>query len=358
MVAAVRAGDLSPLPHFPGHSAHISHSPRMAMVQDMADCIVDLVHDDPKTLLRVSLVSRVWVSRTRPYLFKSLKITDSKLRYLDPYCLPPLCKYVKTLYFTWTTTIEPRHILRWFERSEPHTLVVHSLQLHGIDEQTVRQSFAKFPSTSITTLDLRDISPTKKTLLTFLSLFPNTNNLTISINEWKKDQPNSKGTKKRGGRQKFGPPSISTTRSSNVFPLRASGSFKCFDPPSRVPWGCDRGQLLLTIATLPLQFHTVSLDIKEQSWAEIGAFLDSCSKTVRKLFLVLPSRKPWPCVLSTVPHAQCANATQEVPRRMIGQIITILQTSRDYAFVHQPITLLPNTFPCSCVRSNHHVYDE
>ena len=341
MVAVARAGNLPP----PSASRPKSLSPhpsppKMALVQDMADYTVDLVHDDLKTLLQVSLVSRVWVSRTRSYLFKSLKITDYKLLYLDPSCLLPLCKYVKTLHFAQTTSADPLYILRWFEHSEPHTLAVHSLELHILGQRTVRRCFEKFPCASITTLELHDISPTNETLLTLLSLFPNAGNLTISINEWKNGRPNSKETKTRSGGRKF-----------------ASGSFKSFDPPGRRPWGCNRGKLLHTIATLLPQFQTASLGVKEQSWAEIEAFLDSCSSSLRNLFLMLPPRKFWSCIPSTVPHAQFANV-QGVPSIPIGQTITILRSSKNYASVHQPMTLLPNTSTYSCVRSYHHVCDE
>ena len=48
----------------------------------------------------------------------------------------------------------------------------------------------------------------------------------------------------------------------------------------------------VSIAVLPLQFQTVSLDIREQSWEEISKFLMSCSNTLRKVFVGLLTVHP------------------------------------------------------------------
>ena len=252
------------------------------------DYIVDFLHDDPTTLLRVSLVSKAWAGRTRIHLFESLKIDESKFVSSNPSYLTPLCGYVKTLHLTWPRgAADPSPILDCFEQPKPRTLAIHSCELYTLSEWTIRLPFAKFPRASITALELHDIYPTHGTLLTLLSLFPNVDDLTISVSEWG-DEPDNEEIIQR------------------IFPPRFRGSFKSFDLPHRGPRGLHRGKCLSTIAALPLQFQTVSLSIgerswEEMSWEEIWTFLNSCSKTVKKAFLVLPCCKSRPCIPSTVP---------------------------------------------------------
>jgi hypothetical protein len=74
-------------------------------------------------------------------------------------------------------------------------------------------------------------------------------------------------------------------------PPHFGGSFKFFDPPGHGVWGFGRSKLLRTIAVFSLQFLTVSLNTKEQPWEDALIFLDSCSKTARKVFVELASRK-------------------------------------------------------------------
>ena len=169
------------------------HSPKMDLAQELVDYIIDLIHDDPATLLRVSLVSKAWVCRTRAYLCKSLKITHSKLSSSDLSHLAPLGRYAKTLQLEWPgDTADPSAILDCFEQSEPHFLAIHSCELRGLDKRTIRRYFAKFPCTSITALELRGISATLGTLPILLSLFPNVDDLTISVAEWS-NKPGSVG---------------------------------------------------------------------------------------------------------------------------------------------------------------------
>ena len=264
----------------------------MDLAQELVDYIIDLIHDDPATLLRVSLVSKAWVCRTRAYLCKSLKITHSKLLSLDPSHLAPLGGYVKTLQLDWPgRTADPSAILDCFEQSEPHSLAIHSCELRGLDKQTIRRYFAKFPCTSITALELHGISATRGTLPILLSLFPNVDDLTISVAEWS-NNPGSVDNENETIQQIPSP--------------RLRGSFKFLDPPGRRPWSYLRGDILCVIAALPLQFQTVSLDYAELS-QEASALLRSCSKTVRKLFIGRPHRMSQPRTPSAVLCAQCEN---------------------------------------------------
>ena len=261
------------------------------LAQELVDYIIDFLRDDPTTLLQVSLVSRAWVDRTRTHLFESLSITDSKLSSANPYYLTQLCKYVKTLHFKWPTNANPSSILNRFGRSRLHTLAIHFCELHTLDEQAIRRCFAKFPCTSITSLELNYITSTNETFLILLSLFPNVDDLTISACEWK-DEPGANDNH----------------IARRITPPRLSGSFKSFDPPTRRYLELNRGKLLRTIAALSPRFHTVSLGIGEQSREEIGTLLDSCSKTVKKVFLILPYSKSWPCTPPTFLHVQYVNA--------------------------------------------------
>jgi len=269
----------------------------MHLAQELVDYIVDLLHDDPKTLIQASLVSRAWLGRTRTHLCESLNITKPKFLSSNPSYLPPLCGYVKTLHFTWPVAfIDPSPVFDCFEQSAPHTLAIHSCDLQTIGEQTTRRCFENFPCGSITTLELHDISPTHRTLLVLLSLFPNVDDLTISVNRWWEDG---------SGAGPFGDGDNETAQHPS--PPRLRGRFKFFDPPGHGFSGFHREKLLRTIATLPLQFQIVSLDIREQSWEEISTFLRSCSRTVKKAFVGLPYRKSQPCILSKVLRAQHTN---------------------------------------------------
>ena len=265
---------MDPTREFADHILDAPRSPMVHLAQELVDHIIDFLHDDPAALLRVSLVSRVWVGRSRKYLCESLKIDDSKFLSSNPSHLTPLCKYVKTLHLTWPTNTSPSVILDCFERSGLHTLVIHSYKLHTLHERTMRRSFAKFPCTSITALQLQDISPAHRPLLLLLSLLLNVDDLSISANDWK-----------------GGPGSDDKDIIQRISPPRFRGSFKSFDPPQWWTLGPHRSELLRTMAALPIRFQTVSLDIEEQSRGEVGAILNSCSETVRRLFVTLPVRK-------------------------------------------------------------------
>jgi hypothetical protein len=274
--------------------AHFPHSPKMHLAQELVDHIIDLLRDDPMDLMRVSLVSRAWVSRTRSYLCKSLEITPRKISSLNPSHLTPLCGYVKTLYFTWPRDLtDPSAVLDCFESSELHTLVVYSCVLPILGERTIRQCFAKFPRASIITLELRDISLAHGTSSILLSIFPNVDNLMISVNRWWAEIP---------VRIPLGNDRYETIQRISL--PRLGGCFKFFDPSGQGTSGFH--STLRTIATFPPQFQTVSLNINEQSWEESLAFLKSCSETVRKVYIGLAYRKLQPCVPSPVSCAECA----------------------------------------------------
>jgi len=274
--------------------AHFPHSPKMHLAQELVDYIIDFLHDDQADLIRVSLVSRAWVGRARTYLCESLKITSRKLSSLNPSYLTPLCGYVKILYFVWSRNLtDPPAVLNCFELSELHTLVVHSCELPILSEQTVRRCFAKFPRASITTLELRDISLAHRTPLILLSIFPNVDNLMISIDRWWAEKPISypMGNDQFEAIQRISLP-------------RLRGCFKFLDVPGQGVLGFH--STLRTIATFLPQFQTVSLNTKEQSWEEVLDFLSSCSQTVRKVYIGLAYRKSRPCVASPVLRAERA----------------------------------------------------
>ena len=271
------------------HTPDAPHFPQAHLAQELVDYVIDFLHDDSTTLLRASLVSKAWVGSARTHLCRTLNITRSKL-FSNPLYLTPLCKYVKTLRFALPRdSASASAVLDCFEQSEPHTLVIHDCELFS--ERTIRQCFAKFPCTLITAFEIHDGRPDNETLLILLSLFPNVDDLTISISEWR-----------------FWRGSNDNEIIKRISPPRLGGSFKCFTPPDSKDVDGLRDMVLDTIVALPLQFRTISLESEDQSGEEIGAFLDSCSKTARKVFIALPYRKSWPCIPFTTPSVQCANA--------------------------------------------------
>ena len=261
----------------------------MHLAQELVDHIIDFLHDDPRSLLRVSLVSRVWVGRTRTYLYDSLKITRSKLFFLNFSCLTSICGYVKILHFAWPKdATDPSTIFDRFEQSKLHTLAIHFCELRDLDRQIIQRSFAKFPCTSITALELHDTSPTQGTFLTLLSLFPNVDDLMISVNNRWKDESIPDPLE-----------NVGDDIIQPISPPRLRGSFKFSDPSGRGFRGSDHStQLLRTVAGLPPKFQTISLDINGLS-QEVLPFLYSCSKTVRKIFVRLSFRKFRHCIPST-----------------------------------------------------------
>ena len=89
--------------------------------------------------MQASLVSRIWLGRTRSHLRELLKITRSKLFSSSPSHLPPLCGCVKTLHFTWLeASTNPPAVLDCLEQPEPHTLALRSYKLHSLREQIIR----------------------------------------------------------------------------------------------------------------------------------------------------------------------------------------------------------------------------
>jgi hypothetical protein len=215
----------------------------MRLPQELVDYVINFLHDDPRTLIQASRVQGMAWSHPLTFL-QVFKDHPPKTSVLDPSHLPPLCRYVKTLHFTSPSdATDPSTALDCFERSEPHTLALRSCNLRDLGEQTVRRCFARFPCTSITTLELHEISLTHGTLLVLLSLFPNVDNFTISPNH----------------RWEYGPRNDDDDRIlQHVSPSPIRGSFKFLDPPGLGYWSFNRGQLLPTLTTLPLQFQTVS----------------------------------------------------------------------------------------------------
>lgn len=253
----------------------------MHLAQELVDHIIDFLHNHPTTLLQASLVSRAWVGRTRTHLFKTIRITrpeqvtSSNLSYLTP-----LCKYAQTLRFTWPgNTFDPASVLDCFKHSELLFLTIYScFELRDLDERSIRRCFTMFPCTSIITLELCGIPPADGTILNLLSLFPNADNLTISVASSRKvgPGPGPFGYEERMSVQRVSP--------------RLGGSFKFSDPPGSDFFRYRRGRTLRAIAALPHQFQSVSLNIREQRWEDVLVFLGSCSRTSRTLFVEFPQR--------------------------------------------------------------------
>ena len=256
---------------------------QMHLIQDLVDHTIDFLHDDPKSLIRVSLVSKAWAGRTRPHLFRTMKITRANLSSSDPSYLAPLCRYVGILNFQWPKdTTNPSTALDCFEQSERlHTLAIYPCELHRLNEQTILRRFAKFPCASTVTLQLRHVTSTPRTFLAFLLLFPNVDNLTIHASGSWTDVPGPPVVE-GGGDQVHQP----------VSPPCLRGSFKFHHDI----WGFREIQPLPTLAALPLQFQTVSLNVVGLYWLDVLTFLDACSKTVRKVFVESPSRKFQPFI--------------------------------------------------------------
>jgi hypothetical protein len=127
-------------------------------------------------------VSRAWVGRSRIHLCETMKITRPKLIFSNLSYLTPLCGYAKTHHFTWPGVgADPSSILDCFEQSKPQNLAIHSCEPLDLNLQTIRRYFAKFPCTSITTLEFHDISPTDRVFLVLSSLFPNADDLSVSV---------------------------------------------------------------------------------------------------------------------------------------------------------------------------------
>jgi len=154
----------------------------MHLAQELVDYAIDLLHNDPVTLIQVSLVSRAWVCRT---LTQDHTPQSQPLVPLSPSYLIPLCEKVRAPHFTWKGHDNPSSVLNCFELSEPHTLAIPSWKIHdNLDEEAIQRCFAKFHCASITTLELHSVSLTHRTLLTFLSMFPNVENLTVMVDRW------------------------------------------------------------------------------------------------------------------------------------------------------------------------------
>jgi len=278
----------------------------MHLAQELVDYTIDLLNNDPVTLILVSLVSRAWVCRT---LTQDHTPQFQTLVPLSPSSLIPLCEKVRapvimvimittyvdfcSIYFTldsdpvefllspqqrltivpsvtvplsvgryrglpaphitWKGHDDPSSVLDCFELSEPHTLAINFWELHNPDEETIRRCFAKFPGASITTLELHSVSLTHRTLLTFLSMFPNVDNLTVTVGRWWTDL------------SAYGPFGDSTDETFQRVSLpRSRGSFK-FDQPDNGLLGLTRGKFLSAVAILPLQFQIVSLDLNAPS---------------------------------------------------------------------------------------------
>ena len=297
----------------------------MHLAQELVDYIIDFLHDDPTSLIQLSLVSRAWVSRARVHRWETMKIIGQELTFSNLSYLPPLCGYVKVLRFRWPTgSVQASTALDCFEQSTLHTLIIFSREFYLLDEQTIRRCFAKFPCGSITTLQLHDISPIHRNLIVLLSLFPNADNLSISVSRYWGTAPNPD---RLGNHDK----EIAQCTS----PHRFRGSFKLSDPPCNVFGGCRRSKLLRTIAVFPLQFQTVSLDTAEYERGETSIFLKSCSKTARKLFVRLGPRKYQPWVsFHTAAGAQIVHFWQEIGS--IGRPL-ISRTSRSYVSAYHVV---------------------
>lgn len=240
-----------------------------------------------------------------------MNVTNDKFQSLNLLYLIPLCNYVKTLHFTWPSDITNLSaLLDCSEQSELHTLVVDSWELSGLGRQSIRQCFVKFPCLLITTLELLDIHPRSVTPLILLSLFPNVDNLAISAYPWwhalflaSEDDGE-------------------TTQAPSL--PRFRGSFRFFDPPSN-PWYYQQ-DILHAIATSTLQFQTVSLVVKSQSWEDNLNLLISCSKAAREVSVVFSARNPCKYLPWISYHPTCL-ARKDIPDIPVANRLPINFTS-------------------------------
>ncbi|KAF9644819.1 hypothetical protein BDM02DRAFT_3190265 [Thelephora ganbajun] len=72
----------------------VESRPGPYLLQEILDCIVDLLRDEPKTLKQCCLVSKSWVPRTRTHLFSDIEFRSPdglevwKKIFPDPVCSP------------------------------------------------------------------------------------------------------------------------------------------------------------------------------------------------------------------------------------------------------------------------------
>jgi hypothetical protein len=76
----IRAGSISPPIHHPSQqSTDMTRFSLSDAPQELIDEIIDRCSRNKRTLIACSLISRVWVYRTRKHLFSTLTLTDKTL---------------------------------------------------------------------------------------------------------------------------------------------------------------------------------------------------------------------------------------------------------------------------------------
>ena len=250
----------------------------LLLPQELVEYIIDFLHDDKNTLVQACLVAKAWVHPARVHLCETVRITGRKL--LEPSNLSYLlllCKYIKVLEFAWPrSTINLSPLLDCFERSELHTLTLWAWEL---SRETAVQSLSRFPCSFVTTLEILNVAPTSIAPSLLLSSFPNIDYLTISVYPfWHQIRiTDVLGNNSDGFIRHIPPP-----------PLRGSFEYRNLAHRETPP---DRRSILHTIASLPPQFQTVSLNTTAQSSDDLSFFLRSCSKTAKKISILFAVRK-------------------------------------------------------------------
>ena len=153
--------------------------------QEIVEQIIDMLVGDPNSLLSCSLVSTSWVHRSRHHLLAHIKLNSlSDLQLWFTVGLEPSSHHVRSLDLA-------QDEFRWIA---PETLAtipndftpfynVRSLSLTGMDltlfdERSLTRFFGNF-SERLTSLSVNGLTAHPDTLLFFISMFPNLDNLKL-----------------------------------------------------------------------------------------------------------------------------------------------------------------------------------
>ena len=150
------------------------------------DDIIDLLHDDPKTLKACCLVSKSWVPRSRKYLFEVVKIKSSKRLkawkkiFSDPATSPAHHTRSLELYPTHLIAAEDGEDGSWIKS---FTKVVRLVWLKNMEAEVLEQitPFVPFPTLpSVKYLSITCINISSLEVLQLICSFPLLEDLEIA----------------------------------------------------------------------------------------------------------------------------------------------------------------------------------
>jgi hypothetical protein len=297
----IRAGSISPPIHHPSQqSTDMTRFSLSDAPQELIDEIIDRCSRDKRTLITCSLISRVWVYRTRKHLFSTLILTDKTLPiWCDIVVIPPTVTVSASQLISNGPPSYPSHQLSSNVTSlqlvhkesltsqfylYPDELILAKSHLsaftHVVSLTFTAVSFLAFEDASLEAcfgslaktvqeLKLSRCSVGEESLFALVRLFTRLESFQVNGNEWRYTS-SAAGTR---GSERGRPTLRGSLEASNIT--------------------AENDGLLESLATMETEYHTITLGFNRPStFIKFNALFTKCKSHLKTLSLTAPERNP------------------------------------------------------------------